>query len=334
MEKKLLFAAMLVVATVSVAVVSCKKNNETTKESSIESKQPDNENMDEYLISFKERLLSTQRGEETISLEQAQRDLGNLLNFDFGDANYATDSWHYDTLYVPLEIFGDDVDLAQLSIAYTLARAKITDAFKEVLLPEKSVYSIDCSIQHTAKNREYNVQLTLTTRGLANRAINTTIDTTDNWRVTDTMGKCDGTCVGDDHATRIEKIYKSNMISWNCANGRVYFSNIGHSEFNSEQYPEHGSTIYNEGYRLWFDLSGHETYNHCVEYPEMQYYYNNFVSIMNERLQQHQSQSSHNYAITNVRCRVDCYTTFYHPYLFVCEYDYATINCTSTGADY
>lgn len=334
-KTRFFIVTLLVVVTVSVAVVSCKKGNETTKANASENKTSIEKNMDEYLISFKKRLLSAQKGEETISKEQAQRDLGNLLNFDFGDANYATDSWHYDTLNVSLELFGDDVDLSQLSKTYTLARAKIIDAFEKVLLPEKSVYSIDCSILNTTKNGEDNVQLILTSRGLTHLVIKPTIDTTDNWRVTDNMGKCDGTCVGDDHATIIQKVYKNNMDSWACDNGRIYFTNPGYEEFNSSSFIEENPNIhYSEGHRLWYD-SFDETFSHCVEYPEMQYYYNNFVSIINGEIEQIRQQNyDDTYVIKDVRCRVDCFVSIIHPYMFVCEYDYAKYNCTTQGPDY
>ena len=104
--------AMAVATLVSVAIVSCKKGSESTmsddKTSAISASES---NMDEYLISFKNKLLSAQKGKEAISIEQAERDLGNLLNFDFGDANYATDEWHRDTLFVPLAVSGEYIDL-------------------------------------------------------------------------------------------------------------------------------------------------------------------------------------------------------------------------------
>ena len=78
-------------------LVGCKKEKQEVKVCDV---KPNNQvigNMDDYLISFKKRMLSATKGDESISLEQAQRDLGNLLNFDFGDANYATDEIQYDT---------------------------------------------------------------------------------------------------------------------------------------------------------------------------------------------------------------------------------------------
>ena len=329
----LAIVTMAVAAILSIAVVSCTKDKKTAESALSNSSKADN--MDAYLMAFKAKLLSAQRGEEIISLEQAQRDLGNLLNFDFGDANYATNEFQRDTMYVSLLLTEENVDMSQLAEAYNKAYVKILETYKQVELPEKSVYSIFCSIQQQAKDDEASVRLILTTRGLINISLKTSFDTTDNWRVAFEMGKCDGTCVGDDHATMIGKVYMNNRtFSWDCAYGRVYFTNYGYDDFESYNYPESNPNIhYNEGYRLWYDSSnsGYETNHHCVEFPEMQYYYSNFVSIMNDIEQQFPDD----YVLTNVECRVDCYLGFYHPYTFVCRYHYAKLNCTPyQGPDY
>ena len=95
--------ALAIVAT-AVAVVSCKKEMQEQAMNNEKQGGLCYDNMDEYLMSFKKKLLSAQKGEETISLEQAQRDLGNLLNFDFGDANYPTDVYHVDTIHSKLTL--------------------------------------------------------------------------------------------------------------------------------------------------------------------------------------------------------------------------------------
>ncbi len=104
--KKLLITLAVMIVATAVAFVSCKKEKQELTSNNSEQNAPCFDNMDEYLISFKNKLLSAQKGEELISLEQAQSDLGNLLNFDFGDANFVTDEIVYDTLYVPVMLEG------------------------------------------------------------------------------------------------------------------------------------------------------------------------------------------------------------------------------------
>lgn len=79
-----------------IAMVSCKKEKQGQMLNNNELVVLQVDNMDEYLMAFKKKLLSAEKGGETISIKQAERDLGNLLNFDFGDANYASDDVRYD----------------------------------------------------------------------------------------------------------------------------------------------------------------------------------------------------------------------------------------------
>lgn len=106
--RKLSFAIIVMaIGAIAVAVVSCKKEKHEQTTNKMEQSAQSSENTDEYLISFKEKLLSAQKGDESITIEQAQLDLGNLLNFDFGDANYASNVYEYDTLYIALETNGE-----------------------------------------------------------------------------------------------------------------------------------------------------------------------------------------------------------------------------------
>lgn len=147
MKKKIIFIAtfMVIVAT-AVAVVSCKKERHDQNANGSEQTVQTADNMDEYLMAFKKKLLSAEKGGETISLEQAERDLGNLLNFDFGDANFVTDKIRYDTFYIPVELEGSFVDMAQLANTYNMAFANILGTYNQVGFPEKSVLFITCSI--------------------------------------------------------------------------------------------------------------------------------------------------------------------------------------------
>jgi mannose/fructose/N-acetylgalactosamine-specific phosphotransferase system component IIC len=54
--------AMVIVAT-AVAVVSCKKEKQERKSNNVEQSVQNSDNMDEYLMSFKKKLLSAQKGE-------------------------------------------------------------------------------------------------------------------------------------------------------------------------------------------------------------------------------------------------------------------------------
>ena len=323
--------AMVVATVVSVAIVSCKKDSE--------SKMPENKasemsasdiNMDEYLTSFKKRLLSAQKGEEAISPEQAERDLGNLLNFDFGDANYASDVYCYDTIHVKLPLNHGLVDLSQLSITYKDAVDQVVVVFNKTDLFEKSVYAISCSFKQDTRDDVSDGIITITTRGLSSPqpSIKTGFNQTDNWHVGNGLGKCDGTCVGDDHLTMLKLVYDNTKSALSC-NGRIYFTNNGTASFNSCNFPADTQTgpIYNEGYRLWYGYpSSVNTY--CVSYLEMEYYLDNLKDILDNWV-----FIDVNQYVTRINLRLDDYNEQSVPNplrkVVTCEFDYATVNCTN-----
>jgi hypothetical protein len=324
----------LMAAAFAVAVVSCKKENENTTQEAPTTEKVAADNMDEYLMAFKKKLLSAQKGDETLSIEQAQSDLGNLLNFDFGDANYATNEVQYDTLFVPLRLVEGKVDLAQLAGTYHRAFIQVREVYGKVDIPEKSVLYISCSINNKAKDSEStDVMIILATRGLIGITMKTSFDSTDNWRVCDSLGKCDGTCVGDDHMTMLKKVYENNRPLLGCPNGRVYFTDIWDEGIVSAlNYQENDPDIhYNYGYRLWCGL-GSEAISHCVEYPEMQYYYNNFVEIM-----EYEAYRPQGHVVTDIHSlHLDCIVSV-NPdvfYLVSCLYSTGKPNCSNEGPYY
>lgn len=324
--KKHLLILSLILASVAIIIVSCKKeNHETNSKREIASEASgDLGNMDEYLVGFRNQLNNAFNSKETIGLDQAQRDLGNLLNFDYGDANYPTNVYQKDTIRLNLPLVEGEVYLKDLGEAYQKAKKEISETFNNVVLPEKSVYAIVCSIsKQTRDESDAEIQLVLITRGVnPGLLIKISIDTTDNWHVGYFVkGKCDGTCEDDDHASIIAKVFCNNRPPVNCANGRLYYTNYHGNTFRSFEYPETGSGPSYCGYLLW-DGPLYELLNHCIEYPEMQYYYNNFCQIMEDLL-----------PYGSVFTEVDCFVTnflanYENHYFFVCNYSYAKPNCT------
>ena len=93
-KQYLLIAALLVVAAVSVAVVSCKKENTKALPTSNAKEAFDTrqiEDMNAYLKDFKQKMQSATKGEdETLSIEDADWHLEAVLNYTYGDAGYET----------------------------------------------------------------------------------------------------------------------------------------------------------------------------------------------------------------------------------------------------
>ncbi len=277
-KRKVFIAALLVAAAVSVAVVSCKKEkHETSSSNNTEQAVQSADNMDEYLISFKKKLLSAQKGDETISIEQAQQDLGNLLNFDFGDANYATNVFYVDSIYAKLSVEESMVDLSQLALTYQMLFEQIMNDYFLVDLPEKSVYSIYCSFDDSnCKADSVDVLIILTIRAY-DEDLNNEEYTQEGWRARNKAGTCDGQLVGvwgapEDILARL----RNNMGEWACANGgRVYFTEETYSWIGANESSMIDANA-PRGRRLFYmaeELSFIDLGLTCLDHNEMEYYY-------------------------------------------------------------
>ena len=269
--------AMVVTAIISVAVVSCKKEKqEPSSSNNTERAVQSADNMDEYLISFKKKLLSAQKGDETISLEQAQRDLGNLLNFDFGDANYPTDEYRYDTILLKLSLSNGQVNLSQLAIIYNAAVSTILNLYRAIDLPEKSVYAISCNFNETeSKDGEMeDVEIVLITRGLTTPLLGAH-DTLD-WRPKDDAGTCDGQFVGYRGAPEVIADWiKDTQEEISCVNGgRLYFTDEG-------RYETYGSWHFDPiaGKYKIFTYYGNNIDTICIPHEDMEYYFANILNL-------------------------------------------------------
>lgn len=324
----LAICAMAVAVIVSAIIVSCKKDAKTQQSKALANELPEIGDMNEYLTSFKKSLLSARKGDKTITLEQAQRDLGNLLNFDFGDANYSSNIFQCDTINTHLIVTDGMVDLFQLATTYNDASNQIAKTYELVNIPEKSVYTIECSIQHNG-----NVQLLLTTRGMDLCSKNMkqvtinpnkmTIDTTDCWTVFFGRGKCDGTDMGYDHTSVLQLVYLNNLGTYYCPTGSLYYSDIAQGTIDALLYPETGAPQYNQGYRLWVG-DYMEFHYGIVPYPEMIYYYNNLCNIINYNLDLLNDDEYRIINISNTILRNEDDLSQFH---FMCKYQYGKPHC-------
>ena len=323
--------AMVVATVVSVAIVSCKKENESKMPENKACEMPASDmNMNEYLTSFKKRLLSAQKGEETLSLEQAQRDLGNLLNFDFGDAYHVTNTFHRDTLHVELATIQGQVDLSQLAHTYTLAYEQVEKAFDLVSLPNKTVYTVYCVFNPTTRNDEsVDVELILTTRGYDEAlALRTEPSLYDCWTVGHGYGNCDGLFVGYDHASVLQRVYNSSIPLIGCQNGVLYYTDLAQITIFAYNYPETDTSImYNTGKRLWDGNASQYNYGH-VEADEMVYYYNNLCDIIDDEMAALNDDSND---LLTISCGV--HQSSSNHYYFACKIEYAKHHCITINPD-
>lgn len=274
-KTNIVITTLLVMVATAVAVVSCKKEKLDQNKNDSEQTVQNADNMDEYLMAFKKKLLSAEKGGETISLEQAERDLGNLLNFDFGDANYATNEFHQDTLCAKLtKTANGQVDLSQLAATYNVLFPQIRDAYNNVCLQNKSVYFIACSLSDDAKtDDESDVEIILMTRGF--NEDNNTEGNRDGWKPDRNSSSCDGAIIGRGAPNVLDDLLNNElgMYGYDCdeGQGRIYMSEVEYSiksAYCSDMVDSNSPC----GYKLYVSWEPDQN-NVCISNSEIMYYF-------------------------------------------------------------
>jgi hypothetical protein len=275
MKKTFIFAAILLAVATTITIVSCKKDKQeekVTKNVNLTENEQE-KNMDDYLLSFKNKLQNATKNGDAISFEQAERDLGNLLNFDFGDANYATNEIRYDTLHASFLMTDKNVYLYQLNFAYQSLFEQIVKTYQQIDLPEKSVYSIICSFDKKRSDDMVDVTAVLGTRSYTE-----TSQIYLDWRAGNQAGTCDNILIGCYGAPeQVVAMLRANLGTYACEDGeRVYFTNEGVAY---KEATENDMIDYNapRGRKLFYEYSSNPNANleqTCVPYDEIVYYYN------------------------------------------------------------
>lgn len=272
--------AMAIVA-IAVAVVSCKKEKHDENDVKSEQVTSSAENMDEYLISFKEKLLSAQKGEETISLEQAQHDLCNLLNFDFGDAGYYPEVLRIDTLQVELVLNDGQVDLSQLAITYENAVKSILKTFQEIDLPYKTIFCILCNFkQKECKDGEIADGEIVVVTSNDPGAISTNDHDTLDWHPKNIAGSCDGQLVNIYGAPEIIRswVFQSQGTLICPHGGRVYYTETGHWIFMGYIFYDYT----NERFKIYTSFDPNQDAI-CISHEDMEYYYSQLLTLYHQQ---------------------------------------------------
>lgn len=150
MKKNIIFASLVLAVAIIVILVSCKKenNNLIPKESNNESvvfEFPNVDDMNAYLKEYKQKISQT-RGDETVSLSEAEWHLSSLANYDFGYANVEYGDFRFDTLYTSMTVSGSEVRLSDLGIAYSELSASIASYFESLDLENKHIRFVDVSV--------------------------------------------------------------------------------------------------------------------------------------------------------------------------------------------
>ena len=170
MKRFILYTIVLmVVATITVAVVSCKKENRDTLVNNNAQPvktftPPQVDDMNAYLKEFKQKMQTATRGDnETLDLEEAAWYLSSVANYDFANVNVEFTDLRYDTLYYQVNVTNGQVLLTNLNTLYTSVANDIDAFYQNLNLENKHFRFIGASISN---NGEVEVSLITSFRSL------------------------------------------------------------------------------------------------------------------------------------------------------------------------
>ena len=178
MKKSNLFiASLLVVAAITIAMVSCKKDNQEVLLNNTQSVKaftpPVVDDMNAYLKNFKQKMKESQntKNAECLSLEEAAWHLSSLANYDFANANVEFNDIRFDTLYSTVTVTGSSVLLSNLAAVYQSICTDIERFYHSIMLDEKHFRFINVSVFESG---EVVVSITTTYNRTKTRFLNDT----------------------------------------------------------------------------------------------------------------------------------------------------------------
>ena len=157
MKKTFFYAICVMVLATMVAVVSCKKDDQTTptdnpNRPAKEFCPPSVSDMNAYLGDFKSKMRNPDRdGGATMSLEEAAWHLSSVANYDFANANVEFTDIRFDTLYGHVNVTDGEVSMADLGAVYAEMSAAIDGFYHSLDLDNKHFRFIGAEISENGE---------------------------------------------------------------------------------------------------------------------------------------------------------------------------------------
>ena len=300
MKKSYLFlTTLLVVAAISVAVVSCKKETQSNlMNNQTESLQAFNpleiEDMNAYLKDFKQKMQSAVKGEdEALSLEDAAWHLSSLANYEFANANKNFDNILFDSLTSTTTVINGSVLLSDLSKTYESICVDIDKFYHSLMHENKHFRFIGANISESGV---VTISLFVTYCSMP-RYMEDTLWHFPNLDYADSI--CDvyffdninykWNNLGATELQRALNCYESHnwySVDPNIVDGREYYVYTRHNDFNF--HPQH----YNDPFgspNIWdsrlFAVPGNPEYN--IPKIDMCYYYDSYLGMEYQYIVEH-----------------------------------------------
>lgn len=151
-NKRFIIATVLVAMATTVAIVSCKKEDQEALQSVSQPVKtftvPQIDDMNAYLKGFKQKMKESQNAKdaEYLSLEEAAWHLSSVANYDFGRVNVRYTDLYYDTLYYQVNVTDGHIELSDLNILYAIMASDIESLYQSLNMQEKHIRLIGASI--------------------------------------------------------------------------------------------------------------------------------------------------------------------------------------------
>ena len=147
--KKQLILAVIALAAMTFATVSCQKDDNPSNKTSNTLKQayqpPQVDDMLAYLKDFKQKMQS--RGnDDTMTLDEAAWHLSSLANYDYGDVKRDVSDFQYDTLYSHINVNNGTVSMADVNTAYSSIASAVEAFYQNTDLEDAAPRFIDVAI--------------------------------------------------------------------------------------------------------------------------------------------------------------------------------------------
>lgn len=290
MKKNRIIMGTLVLVVVSAIIIACTKEKETkvaqnSNEMVTVSKEDD---MSAYLKQFKEKMQSTSKGDETLSMEDARWHLEAVLNYTYGDAGHPTTDIQSDTFYIDIPTKGEVVTLDKLNDVFSSLSADVEKTFAACDLPEKSILAIQTEFDDDSKEEGAHIRVIMDTRGLNTEYNEFQFGPTEYWYEDDWRGKCGlyvGECLGTGAVQRLQSKINTCIPHIGSGSGVVYFSSIESIEIDDSyiyHYLEDSLGLSPSGYRVHYYGDIQELFPLCLSPDNLNYYLSEALKLIDE----------------------------------------------------
>lgn len=283
MKKSFRFAAiatLVLAAAGTITFVACNKKSEVINNLP-QAQSIQYSEMDKAMLAFGEKMASSERGEETMPLEEAIKTLTNYQNFAMCNANNhmgkKTDVKVVSTIHVE----NGNVTMAELNKLYENNRKQILDSYNSIEEQNKNIYFIISIIDNDSRD-DNDVTITTTARMLERGQTpnNPNINNTDFWHPCDEQGKCgsyEGQYIGQDAMTRLGYVlYAISSFPGPIPGYHMYYSNFNYHWLIAGQYIDTNSPNGHYG------LIDAEYDSDCLSPSDMCYYRDSALDKIDE----------------------------------------------------